>query len=156
MTPNPSSIRLTRTLGGSKGIPVWSYSSFGPARADAELQAPLDHHVEGRCFLGQHGRMPDVVVEDLATNLDSARRIRRRYHRRNRGEGIEEVVGHDERGISEGLGPAGQFIPSGPRRRTEAHHPEAEWLLHCPASPSTIAAASAPDPLPTFASNRRP
>ena len=84
-----------------------------PAGPEAELEAPVGEHVDGRRLLGQHRRV--VVVVRVHQRADPQRRggVGGGHQRRGGRELVVEVVGHGEHRVAEVLGLAGDLDPLG-------------------------------------------
>ena len=82
-----------------------------PASPDTELEAALAHQVECGQLLGQHHRMPVVVVEDEAADIERARGLGSDGECDERTELIVEVVRDIEGRVAEVFELARQLAP---------------------------------------------
>ena len=102
-----------------------------PARADAELQAPVGEDVDRAGGHGQHDRVPEVVVEEEAGETQPLGGDGRGRHRRDRLEPAHEVVRPAYGVIAERFDPSHHLQPRLARAGTAALHSESERKWFC-------------------------
>ena len=88
-----------------------------PAGADAHLEPAAGQHVDGGQLLGQHDRVLVVVVEHERTHLQLGGGVGGGHQRRDGGQLVAEVIGHEQGVVAEVLGLAGQLRPVRSGRR---------------------------------------
>lgn len=113
--------------GGSEGNAGTLVLLLIPAGTEAELEAAAAEEIEGGGLLGQEGRMAVVVGKDNAADSQRGGNGRGDSQGRHRGERIEKVVGHDQRGIAVGFGAASLLFPVAPVSRVVREGSETKW-----------------------------
>ena len=112
MTAMPSSMRLTRTPAAvHRDARLLVVACVIQPGAEADLEPAAGEHVDGGQLLGQHDRVLVVVVEHERADLQRGGGVGRGHQRRHGRELVAEVVGHEERGVPEVLGLAGELGP---------------------------------------------
>ena len=98
-----------------------------PSGADAELEPAVRDDVDGGRLAREEQRIAEVVVEHEGTDAKRRRRRGRGRERRERRQAIaDDVIGHDQSAVADGLEPSRERGPVHTGGRHACLHREAE------------------------------